>query len=198
MRNVDNFDLLKKYIKFNTEDDFYFLQIIMRRKENCLIGSDNTVIKSYYVNTESFLDKKYREIKSLCIEFNARAYINLTCKSFEKVAFISLEKIAESLKNKEYKYMRRLYDSSCGEVIGVNKKWILDIDFIGDITNIINEINMISDQSVIDIIPTPNGQHIITYPFRLDLFQDMITKFKIEIHKNNPTVLFYGNSKIYF
>ena len=51
---IDNFDLIKTMLKFESEDDFYFAQIIQRKKDNPngVNGSNNSsrLIKAYYIN----------------------------------------------------------------------------------------------------------------------------------------------------
>ena len=40
---VDNFDIIKPLLKFSDHQDFYFLQILLRKKDgnDCPAGSDN-------------------------------------------------------------------------------------------------------------------------------------------------------------
>ena len=44
--SVDCLDLVKDLLVFESEDDFYFLQILQRKKENALLGSNSRVIKN--------------------------------------------------------------------------------------------------------------------------------------------------------
>ena len=45
-------------------------------------------------------------------------------------------------------------------------------------------------QKVVACLPTKNGYHLITNPFRLDKFKEMYPN--IDIHKNNPTLLYFN------
>lgn len=40
---VDNFEIIKPLLKFSDHQDFYFLQILLRKKDgnDCPAGSDN-------------------------------------------------------------------------------------------------------------------------------------------------------------
>ena len=38
---VDNFDLIEEFLKFESEDDFYFLQVIQRKKDGNETGRGN-------------------------------------------------------------------------------------------------------------------------------------------------------------
>ena len=46
---VDNLDKILPLLKFESEDDFYYLQILQRKKENPQLGSNSRVIKNYYI-----------------------------------------------------------------------------------------------------------------------------------------------------
>ena len=49
---VDNFDIIKDIITFNNKDEFYFIQIVQRKKDgnNNQVGSNGyRTIKTYYI-----------------------------------------------------------------------------------------------------------------------------------------------------
>lgn len=43
---VDNFELIRTLLKFESKDDFYFIQILQRSKDNPEIGANNRLVKS--------------------------------------------------------------------------------------------------------------------------------------------------------
>jgi uncharacterized protein (DUF608 family) len=121
-------------------------------------------------------------------------------KSYNKAAFLSLEKIAKNLSNKEYKSCKKTYNSSCGELMGNPKRWVVDIDDkdklnVSEVENYINLIELNNRDSnfpvVICKIPTPFGVHLITHPFNLQKFKEKYSM--VDVHKNNPTILYYNN-----
>ncbi len=200
---VNNLELIKPLLEFKSEDDFYFLQIIKRKKEHPELGSNNHVIRTYYISSINSLELKFDEIKSICDFHNARAYINLTKRSFEKIAFHTLRKVTEQIMNKDFKSVKSAYDSVCGtHSAGTYKKWIVDID-----SKDLSTIKQISDfiyhlepmiftdlnkgeiiNKVITTLPTKNGVHLITYPFNLEKFSEKFPE--IDVHKQNPTILY--------
>jgi len=212
---INNFEQIKSMLVFDSPDDFYHLQIIKRKKENLELGSNSYVVKTYYVTSPEYLDSKMPEIINLCDFNNARACINLNRRSFEKMAFQTLKKITDQIMNRDFKSVRKAYESACG--VNVNepdKKWILDVDWVDfglEYTNdwefesneiawkrdeLVNEIMLDVGAEVAKtgrddsmwVIPTRNGAHVITRPFNPQQFEPKWNK--IVIQKNNPTILY--------
>ena len=190
---IDNLQRILPFIVTESEDDFYYLQILQRKKENPEIGSNSRVIKSYYITSQQYLLDRYDEIKKLCHVFNARASIRLNKRSFEKVGFKAMVNIANTMSNREYKFLKASYDRACG--LGhndSNKKWILDVDvkdldYVKRITTYIALIQPIGDK-VITLLDSKNGFHLITKPFDLQKFSSEFED--VEVHKDNPTNLY--------
>lgn len=191
---VDNINLILPMLKFESKDDFYYLQILQRKKENSELGSNSRVIKNYYITSQEYLLKRYKEIKTLCDVFNARAMIRLNKRSFEKVGFKTMTNLANTMMNREYEFLSKSYDRACGLSHNDNeKKWILDIDgfvtfnFLKELNDNIFNIEPVGEKSLISI-PSKNGVHLITKPFNLQIFKEKFPD--IEIHKDNPTNLY--------
>lgn len=169
---INNLNLIKPLLKFESDDIFYHLQIL-KRKKDCAEhdkGKNNNArcVKTYYITSVDYLDAHMDEIIKLCQIFNARAYINLNAKSFEKVSFELNSQLADRLKFKQFNYCYRLYETVVGggyssedefdkvltdkekEIISsrVNvgeKRWIVDIDeknnsFVTEVCYIIRDI----------------------------------------------------------
>lgn len=191
---INNLELIKLHLKFDSEDDFYHLQIIKRKKEHPELGSNSYVVKTYYVRSAEYLDKKMPEIIALCEFHNARACINLNRRSFEKMAFHLLRKVADQIMNKDFKSARKAYESVCGAYANEpEKKWIVDID-IKDESLVLEMVNFIQTlqpntgyHKALFQLETKNGYHLITSAFRLDEFNKKYPG--IEVHKDNPTIL---------
>jgi bisphosphoglycerate-dependent phosphoglycerate mutase len=191
---INNIKIIKPLLKFETSDDFYYLQILQRKKENPEIGSNSRVIKNYYISSIEYLEEKYDEIKELCNIFNARAMLRLNKRNYERVAFKTMQNIANSMSNKEYSFIKKSYDRACGESHNdKDKKWILDIDK-GESTkeDIEKALNFTVAWVRVAEISSKSGIHLITNPFRLDLFQKYCKEkdIKVEIHKDNPVNLY--------
>jgi hypothetical protein len=55
---VDNFEQIKKLLNYNSEADFYFLQIMRRKKENPTLTSNTKIIDELFINSNEYLDTK--------------------------------------------------------------------------------------------------------------------------------------------
>lgn len=191
---INNIDRVLSLLVFDSDDDFYYLQILQRKKENPEVGSNSRVIKNYYITSIDYLLKRKDEIISLCNIFNARAYLRLNKRSFKRVAFKTMQNIANTMSNGEFQFIRSSYDRACG--LGhndKNKKWILDIDtldnydLVNEIRDVLNIIEPKGDK-IIKILNSKNGCHLITKPFNT---QEFCKEYpEINIHKDNPTNLY--------
>lgn len=201
---IDNLELVLPHLKFESSDDFYYVQILQRKKENPELGSNSRVIKNYYITSEEHLLKHYTEMKKLCEVFNARASIRLNKRSFEKVGFKALTNLANTMANKEYSFLKASYDRACG--LGhndPNKTWIVDVDaediiWLEQIINAIEPCDP-AGSKILSTIPSKTGVHLITKPFNTQAFQVNLEKemlpyqveaSKLDIHKDNPTNLY--------
>jgi hypothetical protein len=189
---VDNFEQIKSLLQFDNDDQFYFVQIIKRKKENKELGSNSHIVKFYYIKAAEDLDKNKEEMKLLAHFHNARVCINLNKRSFERTAFHTLKKITDQILNKDFKSARKAYNSVCGMYAGEqDKTWIVDIDekgrYANEVLKDLDEIQPVGDK-LISIIETKNGVHLITKPFNLQKFKEWFPD--IEVHKNNPTIIY--------
>lgn len=191
---VDVLENIKGFLLFESDDDFYYLQIIQRKKENSGLGSNSRIIKNYYVGSISYLESKYDEIKVICKLFNARAMLRLNKRSYKKVALSTMVNIANSISNNEYSFIKKSYDRACGVCHNdKNKSWILDFDEAVDINNktevidFINSLEPFGNKVLIEL-PTKSGIHLITKPFNLSTFS--VKYPSISVHKDNPINLY--------
>lgn len=191
---VNNLQIIIPLLKFESDDDFYHLQIMRRRKENKEQSSNNRTIKTYYISSIEYLETRFDEIKQICDVTNSRAYINLNVRSYEKCAFQMLRKVTDIILNKDFQHAKRAFESVCGSYsAGRDKRWIIDLD---DVTFVhpamIDFINTYCEpfgtDKFVATIPTKNGVHLITKPFNLQKFSEMYKG--IEIHKDNPSLIY--------
>lgn len=201
---INNLEKISKLLKFDSEDEFYHLQIIKRKKEHPELGSNSYLVKTYYISSLEYLLKKWEEIITLSTLHNARACINLNRRSFEKIAFQMLQKVTNQIMNKDYRSVRKAYESVCGAHSNESeKKWIVDIDthsseIINTIAQVINTCMPLHENKhhskIYVFLPTKAGGHLISEPFNVQEFKEKLSKldpvYKCDLHPNNPTILF--------
>lgn len=200
---VNNFKQIAEMLNFESEDDFYYLQILKRKKEHPELGRNSQVIRTYYIRSVEAFWNYAPEIILLCDYHNARAYFNLNKRSFEKTSFHTLKKVTDLILNKEYTQVKRAFESVCGSHSNEkNKKWILDFDvqftdpvekgtFLAKVNSVISKCAPLDDDTkIITVIPSKNGFHLITKPFNIQDFKIYGPDIEVEIHKDNPTLLY--------
>jgi hypothetical protein len=197
MRN--NFDIIRPLLNFDSVDDFYFLQIIKRRKDNPELERDMKLIDNYFIYSIEDYDKIESKIIDQCNLNNARAYIRINRRNAKTIALQTMRKLSELLIDGNYRAAKSAYISAAGEYHSEPKKrWIIDIDeddlpLTNQIREKIQELHFATDKTeyqIIAEIPTKSGIHIITNPFNLHEFRKAFPT--MDIHKDNPTLLFYS------
>ena len=199
---IDNFNIFSSWFENLThQGDFFFVQVIQRMKD-CNINTNYNVIKNYcFFDKETFLEKK-EEIIILCKAFNARAYFWVNPRNCKEVQY---ELIREALESVELG-TNKLY-TCISKAIGHKRSshykavWILDFDtkdteLITKYLDIAMGCKHSGSGLVFDLIPTVNGYHALTKGFDLKQFNQQLDIAKLEsidIHKDNPTVLYYSN-----
>jgi hypothetical protein len=199
---VNNFEQIKNILTWETKDDFYFLQIIQRKKdatdEMKVSGCSNNsrLVKAYYVKSLDHLNFITPEVIQLCKVFNARAGINLNKRSFEKSALQNLKLVTDNIINKNYDKVYKTYSSAVGKFShDSNKKWIIDLDgddensfdYVYNMNEVIYNIEPIGEKTICRV-PSKNGSHLITSPFNLQKFKKEYPQ--TDVQKNNPTNLY--------
>lgn len=195
---VNNFSIIRSHLNFENEGDFYFIQLICRRKDNPDLDKAQRVVKTYYIYSIEGFDKKMNEIIHLCNYYNARAYIHFTKRNKETIAKHMVQDIVRDYFN-GVRDFSHLWETVCGQHCEKPKYWVIDIDKKDGVSiedQVLLAMSRIDSCSpvgskIITNIPTKNGMHLITLPFNLSEFNDMYRFCSPpDVHKNNPTILY--------
>lgn len=205
---IDNFDIIKPLFYFNEANNMFFhLQILRRGKDHPELPAANKLIRSWLVRSREQLDSLKDEIVFLCEHYKARAYINVAGKDFDKLNTLILKKLADNIHTGNIINPWHVFNSACGELTSRRKCWVVDIDtkdrsFKWEVIQTIDGIWMSdnpgcagrerSEVYLFAEVPTMNGVHLITKPFNLQKFKEKFPE--IDVHKNNPTILYIPNS----
>jgi len=180
--NVNNSAKIGTMLSFK-EDDFYFVQVIKRRKDNPEMERGEIILKNYYINSIEQYIKVVPNIIKLCDMENARAYIRINKRNYKRLAHPMLKLVVEYIAGGQHKSMPNVFDA----VVGRNhsdpdKRWVIDIDWVDitdndvDAVNVLsfieNEVNKTGKDNTVEIIPTKNGVHYISRPFNVKVFKD--------------------------
>lgn len=197
---IDNFEQVKSLLTFPDDDIYYHLQILRRGKDHPELPSANRMIKAYFICSLEGLDYVEDEIKKLCEFFQARAYINLAPKSIKKTTMLQLKYLAQRAYEGDFKKIWKSWNTCAGEIKGEEARWVVDVDDVNtDIEKLDECLKHIQPydysprdwgvpSKIITKIPTKSGYHLITKPFNLQQFKEKYPD--IDVHKNNPTLLY--------
>ena len=204
---VDNFDLISKILFLKEDaipltdapfDWFYMIQVMTRTKDT---GEKPRHIRTFFVESREYLMSHKDIITKLCEMFDARAYISVNPSSYKKCAIKMFKELADVVENENFKAVLSLPETCAGKynVDGISKKWIVDLDDIKDEAEIQEYVDFIENEyamgkgrkeNPIWVVPTVSGTHLLVSPFDI---RDFKKKWpNIDIHKNNPTILYYG------
>ena len=204
---TNNYQLFRKYL-FNEgivesklesykSDLFFFIILVKRRKDFPEMINIDYRFKIYYLDNLEDYDKFEKEIKQCCDNFKLRAYLSVNIRSKKEVAKYNLERSVHNLVINRVGKPWDDFFNTCKNIDPViNKRWVIDVDNftinskeVEDIISIIKECGA----SIIEVVPTKTGVHIITTCFNEDLFKKLYKENKItleSIKKNNVTLLY--------
>ena len=200
---VNNFELLSHYFdKLESSEDFYYVQVIQRKKEGH--RKSERIIKNFYIyNKEDFLKKK-DHIIDLCEKYNARAYFWINPRNSRKIALECIKSYADIVAQGDCSKGYKVWDKKCrsNPASNYDHLWIVDIDskdvtYIASIIAIINNCRAKYPEKVLDIIPTSAGCHLITIGFDIHQFNQLLVIEHLDyldVHKDNPTLLYYAEN----
>ena len=199
---IDNFNAVAPWFdNLSDQGDFFFVQVMQRNKEKNNVSSSGYVIKDYhFFDKEIFLSKK-EEITTLCKAFNARAYFWVNPRNCKEVQYEIIREVLEAIELGTHKLFKcvsmALGRKRCNKY---KSKWILDFDtkdwsLINKYLDLVRKCRP-NVNKILYYVPTVNGIHVITLGFDLEQFKQELAIAKldnIDIHKDNPTILYYSN-----
>ena len=188
---TDNFDLLKEFYarhpRVNDSDTFLFGQIMARKKDGAsCANSNNKVIKDLVFRTPEDFDKKKVEITTLCKTFGARAYVNVNPRSYKAVALEMAGLCLDYIRRGSENAIRTAFSTTCGRSITKGGYWVIDIDD----SRLVEPVSALIPTEKF-AVPTVNGLHLLCKGFDTRPLRKAFCD-EIDIHKNNPTLLYYG------
>ena len=111
---IDNFQEIAKDLRFDSDDDFYFLQILQRKKDNPTFPQNNRLVRYYVIRSLDYFNSIEAEVKAICQAVTARAYISLNRRSFRKCTIAALTELATIIRSDQYVHLPSLFTSVAG------------------------------------------------------------------------------------
>lgn len=181
---IDNFEIWKKFLTFETPYDRYIVHVLRRPKDVKAIGNAfgsnecQRLLRTYYIDSLEYFEKKIPAIKELCISNQARAYIIPQVRNNEDCLLNLAAKVIDTIQMKNYsaKPEHILRAAYCEFHKSRRKIWILDLDndemhgwetekVLELIKSQLKKIGKPEDDAF--LVPTKSGTHIVTTPFNL-------------------------------
>ena len=190
---VDNSEQIRKMLTFNP-NDFYFVEVVKRRKDNPNLSRSEKVIRNFYIDSFENYDNLLPIIIKLCDFENARAYLRINKRNYQKLALPITKRIVEYMICSSEKSIRTVFDSVAGEIHSdSDPKWIVDFDNESvaniEMVKVLTELQIEADREPMnEIIPTKSGLHIITRPLNLSKFRELYPA--VDVHKDNMVILY--------
>lgn len=212
---IDNFELIKPIFHFcELNNKFFLCQIVRRAKDH---KGESKVkegpIKLFFIKSAEHLESLKSDIINLCEIYGARAYINVSEKSFSDLQKSMLVALARNVTENIIQSPFKIVSHCAGALKSKDPIWIVDIDDVSMKDSIRSKIvdlykehdkrnHVISiiemahiaerDRLINTDIPTVNGVHLLAYPFNLKEFKESFPD--VDIHRNSMgTLLYYPN-----
>lgn len=135
---IDNIDIFRKHLTFIEKTDRYIVHILRRPKdlvdvpEMKEIGANEhqRLLRTYYIDSLEYFDRKIPAIKELCKTNHARAYILPQVRNNFECLLSLGEKVLETIRlgNFSAKPEHILRSAYCEYHKSRDKRWILDLD----------------------------------------------------------------------
>ena len=191
---INNVDKIRPMLSFEDKDDFYFVQVLKRRKDNPNMEKDMVLLNNFYIDSLENFNKKLPFIKWVCDSENARAYFRLNKRNYKDLTPHMVKRVVEIAFGNDCHALKNVFDSVAGEFHSdSDKKWLIDIDNDKHIAygGLLDEVTRLQieagRESMTELLPTKNGVHLITRPFNLIKFKVM---FLVDVHKDANTILY--------
>lgn len=188
---INNFDLILSILPEEKDlNVFFHLQVLMRKKDHPTLKSKNNssrTIRTYMIHCKEDLLNYKEEIITLSEATKSRVMINLSPKSTKSLAWAMSERLSWILQNNYMQLVSGVYNYGLGHIKPSNADRLFLIDFdTKDQKEIDEEMSKVNRKAEL-IVPTKNGFHYLVKPFD-------VRKINADVHKNNPTLLYYPNS----
>lgn len=166
---IDNLTEIVPLLKFE-EGTFYYLQVLQRKKDNPGMSWQTKQRYFKFIRSQEELETYTKEAREISDFYNARAYISLTPRSFEKLSLEALVELSTRIKNKDFGSNFKIFEKlallpGCAKKEG--KLWMMDYD--SKLPGFPEFLEATYKVKIRASLPTVNGYHIIVEPFNIQI-----------------------------
>lgn len=196
---IDNLTEIVPLLKFE-EGTFYYLQVLQRKKDNPGMSWQTKQRYFKFIRSQEELETYTKEAREISDFYNARAYISLTPRSFEKLSLEALVELSTRIKNKDFGSNFKIFEKlallpGCAKKSG--KLWMIDYDSkLPGLIELLVETYRIKYKTK---LPTVNGYHIIIEPFNLQVLgQPLDQDYNYKLGEYEFGLKFDCNALLYY
>lgn len=168
MKEINNFDKISKLLKWNNNDEFYFIQIVK---------DANTIIKTFYIYNKYDLNDYEKQIKELCIQTQSQAYLYINNRNSKDIMCRTISKLSDCIRNNYNKLSPQIYNNMCREYRNYKSKPIyvitthnLNSKLMYTLTQLIENYQI----PIIEVLDTSTGFQYITEEFNSYQFKQVL------------------------
>lgn len=129
---IDNFFEIRRRLEFKSQFDRYVIHVIKRAKDDCgkAWGSNETcrLLKTLYIASLEYFDRKAPVVRELCAVNSARAYILPQVRDNSDCLKELLKLTVDNLSNPTARPDHLVRSAYCGNHRSRDKRWVLDLD----------------------------------------------------------------------
>ena len=213
---TDNFDIITKNLiagGFLRPGDFFVVHVIQRAKDLKASGEygegdakeSQRLIKTWYIDSVDYWEKKIPIIKEVAEMNHARAYILPQVRNRLTVNRVLAKKVIEAIDDTNLRYDHLIRTAVCGCHSSERPMWVIDLDKDGHeqdwgeyvakveaaVIELLRDRGCEPDECAFEV-PTPNGLHIVTWPFNKSKMKAIPLD---EIKSDAMTLLYYNDGK---
>lgn len=181
---IDNYPLIRPLLKWENKGDFYYIQVLKRKKDGTTkyANKNNSarLVCNHQVYSLEEMDERMLEIRGICDLTKARAGIQFNRITDKVVAQQMSRRSLEAVISGNYR-LTNLLQSILGDKDSTMQKYnTIDVDtkdekVLSDLIEYINQLQPFDKTNkILATLPTYSGYHLITENFRQDYFEKYI------------------------
>ncbi len=194
---VNNFERFGELMRFTDKHDFYFVNILRRKKDHPEQSKSEKFIDAFYIYSlaqyEEFIPKMIKQAD----KEEARVYVRVNKRNDITIGMKMIKEVVELVDNQAYTKLKRAYTSVCGSYSSEKERKIytidvdnLNMDYLLEVVNYVDSLRKKYNSPTLihTFVKSLNGYHILTSPFNIKEFK--IQYPHIDVSDDASTLLY--------